>query len=604
MLPVCLGAAALLSSCSAFDDFLTVYPTDKVTGEQFWEDKNDVTSVLAATYRNMASTSIIQRMMVWGEIRSENFVLSSASSDKSITDIMNIMNANLLPSNDWYNYDGFYRTIGYANLLIGKGQEMVDKEVDPSFRQGDWQPIDAECRAIRALNYFYLIRTFRNVPLEVNMRETSQGARDPMPQSTSREILDFLIDDLEAVKDYGMSSFGENEAPSNRGRFTRAGIYTLLADLYLWRAASENSDTVAVSTQNADYRRVIELCDYVIESKMDEFRRYVRSGYSLNYYGQRDAYKKPSPLIMPSGVGRLNDDAYDEIFGDGNSIESIFELQFYNSSEGCNNAVANFYGYGDGSSTKDGYVASSTLLSQTSGTVNASAQLYSKTDIRMAEAITYTAETSTSATSSRINKYTTKAGLTITDATNVWSKSNDDANVKYGSIRQKDSYYANWIIYRASDVMLMKAEAIACLGVNGEIPEGDQLLEDAFDLVFAVFNRSNPRIEGLNDTKNLEFAEYSTPDKLLELVMSERQREFYGEGKRWYDLVRMALRDGSNTQMLELLVRKYSANRQAIMAKLATINSLFSPFHEDEMKINTALVQNPVWKADEMVQRN
>ena len=49
ILPGCLALVGLFSSCSMFDDYLTVYPTNQITGEQFWEDKNDLTAVLACT---------------------------------------------------------------------------------------------------------------------------------------------------------------------------------------------------------------------------------------------------------------------------------------------------------------------------------------------------------------------------------------------------------------------------------------------------------------------------------------------------------------------------------------------------------------------------
>ena len=86
--------------------------------------------------------------------------------------------------------------------------------------------------------------------------------------------------------------------------------------------------------------------------------------------------------------------------------------------------------------------------------------------------------------------------------------------------------------------------------------------------------------------------------------MRERQREFFAEGKRWFDLVRMALRDNSTQKMLNLLTAKYATNASAIKAKLATLNSLFSPVLKDEIKVNPALVQNPAWVVDETIERH
>ena len=84
------------------------------------------------------------------------------------------------------------------------------------------------------------------------------------------------------------------------------------------------------------------------------------------------------------------------------------------------------------------------------------------------------------------------------------------------------------------------------------------------------------------------------------MLTAERQREFYGEGKRWYDLVRYAQRRGTTEEMLKnFLGRKYTENRNAVFAKLATMQSLFSPIYNNEIKNNSLLHQNSVWSINE-----
>ena len=104
--------------------------------------------------------------------------------------------------------------------------------------------------------------------------------------------------------------------------------------------------------------------------------------------------------------------------------------------------------------------------------------------------------------------------------------------------------------------------------------------------------------------EDIEQSDYATAKDILELVMRERQREFFAEGKRWFDLVRMAMREGSTNGMLNLLTKKYTSNSSAIKAKLATLNSLYNPVYREEMKVNPALVQNPAWITDETIVRN
>ena len=126
-------------------------------------------------------------------------------------------------------------------------------------------------------------------------------------------------------------------------------------------------------------------------------------------------------------------------------------------------------------------------------------------------------------------------------------------------------------------------------------------MEEAYKMAYAVFDRSNPSIK---TTDKLKYSSYGTAKAVLDFVMRERQREFFGEGKRWFDMVRMAIRDNSTENMLNLLAAKYTTNGSAIKAKLATLNSLYSPVYKEEMKVNTALVQNPAWVVDETIVKN
>ena len=275
ILSLSMVLAGLFTSCSAVDDFLTVYPTNQITSETFWEDKGDLNSVLNSCY--VALMGQTEKMFLWGEVRSDNFLLTSESNEN----LKNVMNANLLPTNSMFDWAGFYTGISYCNLCLEKGPEIVDK--DASFSENDWKPIEAELKALRALYYFYLVRAFRDVPFVTKANDTSEGATDPVPQVESEEILTFLINDLEGVKDYGMINYGSEEL--NKARFTRNGIYALLADIYLWRASKNSSaDSIAKypGEAEADYRKVIEYADYLIEDGLTSNCRLVQAQSALS----------------------------------------------------------------------------------------------------------------------------------------------------------------------------------------------------------------------------------------------------------------------------------------------------------------------------------
>lgn len=589
--------AGLFTSCSAVDDFLTVYPTNQITSETFWEDKGDLNSVLYSCYRQLTlpvpisgHPTTVQQMFAWGELRSDNFLLTSESDEN----LKNIMNANLLPTNWWFDWSWFYTGIAYCNLCLQKGEETI--KIDASFSENDWKPIEAELKALRALYYFYLVRAFRDVPFTTEANDTSEGATDPVPQTPSEEILSFLINDLEAVKDNGMINYGSDDL--NKARFTRNGIYALLCDIYLWRASKNSSpDSIAKypGEAEADYRKVIEYADFLKDDLISQFRE-----KKQDYYGSdRSPFKGedvvPLPLYTTDKSRRVQDIPYNTIFGDKYSLEGLFEIAF-DGDVNKNNAFTKFLGEGNNNRVSPGALSAAAAFQSISGKPDDATVAYSKTDLRYYENIEKTAGSSTSAVFN-IAKYSCE--MVTTDGAN--DITNSGTTINYQNWRSSSNFDANYVVYRISDILLMKAEAIACLQEYILKSDDEEMLREGFQMVKGVFARSNPMIESADD---LTFEIYNSAQSLEELVMRERQRELFAEGKRWFDLVRYAMRQGNTNKMLNLLVIKYSTNSSAIKAKLATINSLFNPVYQEEIKINTDLVQNPAWVTDETIVKN
>ena len=92
------------------------------------------------------------------------------------------------------------------------------------------------------------------------------------------------------------------------------------------------------------------------------------------------------------------------------------------------------------------------------------------------------------------------------------------------------------------------------------------------------------------------YAKDKTADDLLKLIYHERQREFIGEGKFWFDLVRQAEATNDPTTSLT----DYISLTTAVKNRLRHLYSLYNPYSSDEMKVDDVdnggyLVQNPIW---------
>lgn len=580
----------LVSACAfitlgttSCDDFLTIYPSNEITEEQFWEDRTDLESGIRGCWKQFISQDIMERMVVWGECRSDNFDLMTESWD----DMKDLMNANLLETNSLFNWSAFYKTINFCNKVLQYGPLVVER--DKSFTSEDWKPVEAEMKALRALNYFYLVRTFREIPFEFK----SIGSEHDVKEHSGRQfmaevVLDSIINDVEAVKDNGMRQY-TNEL-DNKGRFTRESIYTLLADMYLWRAAKNASpDSVAKygSKSQDDYQKVIEYCDAVLDMYMERYDRDNPMGGGTSSENNENPYHLIR-MNANGGTQDVVDDVYDEIFVQKNSRESILELQF----DGSTNSNTCLYNYRDYNGlyrhrdNNTGLLQASAPCQTVTRNIDNTSGLFSQSDIRRWQSLVYT-EAGQRVYS--IGKYTYQS---ITH-----DNLEDNSEGTENTFIPTGSFSSNWIIYRLSDVLLMKAEAITRL----DAPTTEQL-QDAFNCVTMILYRSNPSVT--TDRDKLSFTDYQEPSQLFDLVMRERRREFFGEGKRWFDLVRMAEHDGTTTNMLTLLLTKYATNTNAVRAKLASMNSLYSPVYENELKVNPNLHQNPAWEKEETIERN
>ena len=124
-----VGAVCALSSCS---DFLTIYPTDKIVGDDFWKTKADVDQMVDGCYLSMLSYDIQERAIMWGAYRSDELV---KRNDLVSTTLDNVSAAHLLPTMNYCSWAAFYKVINNCNIVLNHAPEVMEE--DPEFTQGD-----------------------------------------------------------------------------------------------------------------------------------------------------------------------------------------------------------------------------------------------------------------------------------------------------------------------------------------------------------------------------------------------------------------------------------------------------------------------------------
>ena len=559
-------------------DFLEIEPQNEIIMEKFWTDKNDVHSIITGCYSAFQSDANVKRMMIWGEFRSDNIYIGDNINNDG--DLQKVILENIDAKNGYTNWDGFYDVINRCNTVIRFAPGVAAK--DPAYTQSELKADIAEVTGLRSLAYFYLIRTFRDVPYSSEAFIDDSQKMD-LPATPFETVLDSLISSLEAVVGDAVQYYPDDTPIYQTGRITQDAIYAMLCEMYLWKQ---------------DYDNCIRYADIVINSKkkIAEDNRKQSSNYAST--GGADPYELTNgyPLVPSPLTGKNFGNAYETIFGSDNNArrnaqEIIFQLVFddkpQTSGKTANSAVNTFYG---NASARIGLVAPPNFMLEERDAEPSNRVVFAasnkKMDARLYENF--------STDDKNIHKYTTD-DITIEALSST-------PKARYSSKDTQGQNGSNWVIYRLSDIMLLKAEALSQKLLEGSTEEvvehNKSILDEAFTLVNAVNKRSlcYPLSE-LKDT--LVRDEYKDKTAMDKLVYQERQRELMFEGKRWYDLVRISRRTGDTSDLSVAALRKVQTSAALIQNKLAKMDAIYWPYNLDEIKVNKNLVQNPAFDSGE-----
>lgn len=151
------------------------------------------------------------------------------------------------------------------------------------------------------------------------------------------------------------------------------------------------------------------------------------------------------------------------------------------------------------------------------------------------------------------------------------------------NLRESARRDANWIIYRLADILLMKAEALIMRGRESDY-------DAAYQIIIKIRTRAGYTQHPIMSNSESE---------ALDLILDERLRELCFEGKRWFDLVRVAVRNNGQykDKLVNLLLQNVSPkDRPLYQAKLQNIYGYFLPINDSDITASGGiLIQNPYY---------
>ncbi|WP_207510628.1 RagB/SusD family nutrient uptake outer membrane protein [Longitalea luteola] len=474
--------------------WLNLEPQDGITSAEFWKTKEQVQAAVFGVYASLLGSPsgkpLTETFFLWGELRADMLSATTLATNEEV----DIMNANILATNSITNWRNLYQTINYCNTVIAFAPGVL--QADKTFTQEALNQYIAEVRTIRALLYFYLVRSFGDVPLKLSATSSDQEL-EQLPKSPQQEVLNQILDDLSHAATDAVISYGNTL--SDKGRITKYSVYALQADVYLWMEK---------------YPECINACDKVMNA------------------GKFGLVDETTSNVY-----------FSNLYANGNSNESIFEIQF--NPQKLNSFYPMFI--------SNRRFLSNPLVMEELYTVD-----YINAD----------------------NKDFRGDGAAIRTTDGViwkymgWNNTN---------IRSANESYANWIVYRFADILLIKAEALNQLDRGSE----------ALDLVRIIRNRARALVQ------TEENPDPADKRAIADYILEERAREFAYEGKRWYDLLRNAKRN--NYERLDILLNLVALTvspdrQQSAIAKYKDKNSHYFPIYFYELTTDKQLEQNPFYK--------
>ncbi|UGU17417.1 RagB/SusD family nutrient uptake outer membrane protein [Sinomicrobium kalidii] len=217
----------ILGSC----ELTEVDTVSDITNDQYWNTQGDVESYLFGIYNKLRNE---YNTTYYFEDRGDTFVPGLEAG------LSTAWNQNLTPQNA-PNWLGFYNLIHHCNLLL-------KYSADIEFRvQADKDQILAETYFIRAFTYFTLLRSWGDVPLE--LEPTESDSKPQLPRAPGSDVMAQILSDI----DLALELF-PGDGLVNKSRASRAAAHAFKADVLLWKArvlGGSDADLEAVIS-NAD----------------------------------------------------------------------------------------------------------------------------------------------------------------------------------------------------------------------------------------------------------------------------------------------------------------------------------------------------------------
>lgn len=227
-------AGLTLGSCS--EDFLDVSSKTEPNSQNYYKTESQALRALYGCYdgwRQVSSNPGPFGFMIASSIMSDECYGGAGAGDGYNAQLVDCFDKSASPSDmnvfeqDWKVY---YAGIFRCNKLITSDADITWEN------EANHARIMAECRALRAIMYFDMVRLWGNIPL------FTEPSNDNREQADPKDVYALIFDDLRfAIDNIGAD---ENLGEENFGKITRYAAEAIFARAYLFYSGYYGTDPV------------------------------------------------------------------------------------------------------------------------------------------------------------------------------------------------------------------------------------------------------------------------------------------------------------------------------------------------------------------------
>ncbi len=238
---MCVLTLSIATSCKK--DFLELSNPNAVSVQDYFTSENDVLLAVNGIYQSLRSgDNIGENSGLYTDERSDDTGRNDNQSNAG--EPFQFNDFSLLPSNTNLksHWNSLYVTIYRANTLLSNIDNV--KFSNPDTKAGYM----AEAKFLRALIYFHLVRKWGDVPLVTKQLNTPAE----IDANTFREKQSVIYAQIVAdLKDALNSKLPNLQTSATTGRVTKSAINTLLGQVYLTMATTQDQTARQENLTNA-----------------------------------------------------------------------------------------------------------------------------------------------------------------------------------------------------------------------------------------------------------------------------------------------------------------------------------------------------------------